>query len=324
MARVGKTTLAEVIYDRISYQFEASNFIACIREETTNCGLVTLQKQILSKILMERAINIWDNCEGMNTIRNRLCYKKVFLVLDDVDKEEHLTALTRSHDWFGLVSRIILMSRDNHLLKRHGLNDIYKVNELNNDEALQLFSLVAFKKPYLEENYVDLSKGFVKYAQGLPLSLKVLGSSLFGRVTNASKGAWDLLKGNPNKGFLDILQSFGSLKCFDLSGSQNLLETPNFTEVSSLETLDLEDVSDCLALGGIQDMNGEGYLEQLYKGGIAIKFPKFFVVPEFGSNYTCSMQEMFMINDDSVAAFYFDFDDRVYYIRSLNHEESNL
>ncbi|KAG7969808.1 hypothetical protein I3843_07G050300, partial [Carya illinoinensis] len=206
MGGAGKTTLAEVIYDRISYQFEASSFIACIREETRNRGLVSLQKQLLSKIFMEREINIWDDREGMNMIRNRLCNKKVFLVLDDVDKEQHLTALAGSHGWFGPGSRIILTSRDSHLLKRHGANNIYKVNELNNDEALHLFSLAAFKKPHPEENYLDLSKGFVKYAQGLPLALKVLGSSLFGRGTNAWKGAWDQLKANPNKGILDILQ----------------------------------------------------------------------------------------------------------------------
>ncbi|XP_042990470.1 disease resistance protein RPV1-like isoform X2 [Carya illinoinensis] len=206
MGGVGKTTLAEVIYDRISYQFEASSFIACIREVTRNHGLVSLQKRLLSKIFMEREINIWDDREGMNMIRNRLRNKKVFLVLDDVDRDQHLTALAGSHDWFGSGSRIILTSRDSHLLKRHGVNDIYKVNELNNDEALQLFSLAAFKKPHPKEHYVDLSKGFVKYAQGLPLALKVLGSSLFGRGTNAWKGAWDQLKVNPNKGILDVLQ----------------------------------------------------------------------------------------------------------------------
>ncbi|KAG6702797.1 hypothetical protein I3842_07G053300 [Carya illinoinensis] len=142
----------------------------------------------------------------MHMIWNRLCNKKVFLVLVDVDRDQHLTALAGSHDWFGSGSRIIFTSRDSHLLKRHGVNDIYKVNELNNDEALQLFSLAAFKKPHPKENYVDLSKGFVKYAQGLPLALKVLGSSLFGRGTNAWKGAWDQLKANPNKRILDILQ----------------------------------------------------------------------------------------------------------------------
>ncbi|XP_042988608.1 TMV resistance protein N-like [Carya illinoinensis] len=206
MGGVGKTTLAEVIYDRISYQFEASSFIACIREETRNRGLVFLQKQLLSKIFMEREINIWDDRDGMNMIRNRLFNKKVLLVLDDVDREQHLTALAGSDDWFGPGSRIILTSRDSHLLKRHGVKDIYKVNELNNDEALQLFCLAAFKKPHPEENYVDLSKGFVKYAHGLPLALKVLGSSLFGRGTNAWKGAWGQLKANASKGILDILQ----------------------------------------------------------------------------------------------------------------------
>ncbi|KAG2696288.1 hypothetical protein I3760_07G052300 [Carya illinoinensis] len=206
MGGVGKTTLAEVIYDRISYQFEASSFIACIREETRNRGLVSLQKQLLSKIFMEREINIWDDRDGMNMIRNRLFNKKVLLVLDDVDREQHLTALAGSDDWFGPGSRIILTSRDSHLLKRHGVKDIYKVNELNNDEALQLFCLAAFKKPHPEENYVDLSKGFVKYAHGLPLALKVLGSSLFGRGTNAWKGAWGQLKANASKGILDILQ----------------------------------------------------------------------------------------------------------------------
>ncbi|KAF5454832.1 hypothetical protein F2P56_024468 [Juglans regia] len=44
MVGVGKTTLAKVIYDRISYQFETSSFFASIREETRNRGLVSLQK----------------------------------------------------------------------------------------------------------------------------------------------------------------------------------------------------------------------------------------------------------------------------------------
>ncbi|KAG2696285.1 hypothetical protein I3760_07G052000 [Carya illinoinensis] len=198
MGGVGKTTLVEVIYDKISYQFEASSFIACISEETRNRGL----------IFMEREINIWDDHEGMNMIRNRICNKKFLLVLDDVDRENHLTALVGSHDWFGLGSKVILTSRDNHFLKRHGANDIYKVSELNNDEALQLFSLAAFKKSHPEENYVDLSKGFVKYDQGLPLALNVLGSSLFGRGTNAWKGLDSILT--------DILESFGCYPYFNI------------------------------------------------------------------------------------------------------------
>ena len=110
---------------------------------------------------MESEINIWDIREGINLLRNTLCDKKVFIVLDDVDLEEQLGALAGKHDWFSLGSRIIVTIRDSHLLKRRGVNDVYRAKGLDYDDALQLFSWRAFNKPYPEENYVDFSKGFV-------------------------------------------------------------------------------------------------------------------------------------------------------------------
>nr|XP_023911674.1 TMV resistance protein N-like [Quercus suber] len=212
MGGIGKTTLAQEIYKRISHNYEATNFIANIKEETKTRGLVSLQKQLLSKILMESEINIWNIPEGINLLKNTLCNKKVFIVLDDVDEEEQFGALAGKHDWFGPGSRIIVTSRDSHLLKICGVNDIYSAKGLSNDDALQLFSWRAFKKPYPEENYVDFSKGFVNYAQGLPLALKVLGSLLFAKRTEEWKSALDKLKEEPNKKILDILQiSFDGL-----------------------------------------------------------------------------------------------------------------
>ncbi|XP_041017979.1 disease resistance protein RPV1-like [Juglans microcarpa x Juglans regia] len=123
----------------------------------------------------------------------------------------------------------------------------------------------------------------------------------------------------------ELPPSFKSLCSLSILSLHNCKKLSIFPRViGSLSSLKIMDVSDCLALRGFEDVNGEGYLEQLYKGGTAIKFTKFFAVPEFGSNDACYTQEMFMINDDSVGAFYIGFDDRVYYIRSLNHEESNL
>ena len=161
---------------------------------------------------MESEINIWDVYEGINVIRNTLCNKNVFIVLDDVDGDEQLKALAGRHDWFGPGSRIILTSRDSHFLQRNGVDDVYNITGLNDDEALELFSWSTFKKPHLEENYVDLSKDFVNYAKGLPLALKVLGSSLFAKRTNEWKSALDKLKEEPNRTILDILQiSFDGL-----------------------------------------------------------------------------------------------------------------
>ncbi len=58
MGGICKTTLAQEIYKRISSNFEASSFIANVRKETKNQGLVPLQKQLLCKILMEKEISI--------------------------------------------------------------------------------------------------------------------------------------------------------------------------------------------------------------------------------------------------------------------------
>ena len=74
---------------------------------------------------MEVEINIWNVCEEINVIRNTLCKKKVFIVLDDVDEEEHLEALAMKHDWFGPGNRIIVTSRNSHLLTTCGVDDIY-------------------------------------------------------------------------------------------------------------------------------------------------------------------------------------------------------
>ena len=62
-----------------------------------------------------------------------------------MDRDEQLKALVGRHDWFGPRSRIILTSRDSHLLKRNGVDDIYTIKGLNDDEALELFSWGAFK-----------------------------------------------------------------------------------------------------------------------------------------------------------------------------------
>ncbi|XP_030932985.1 TMV resistance protein N-like isoform X2 [Quercus lobata] len=206
MGGMGKTTLAQEIYRRISSNFEASSFIANVREKTKNQGLVSLQKQLLFETLMEREI------KEIDVIRHRLRNKKVFIVLDDVDEEQQLEALAGKCDWFGAGSRIILTSRDSHFLKRNGVDYIYTIEGLKNDEALELFSWGAFKKTHPEESYMDLSMDFVNYAKGLPLALKVLGPLLFGKTMDEWKSALNDLKAVVGEKIMPILQiSFNDL-----------------------------------------------------------------------------------------------------------------
>jgi hypothetical protein len=208
MGGIGKTTLSEVIYETFSHQFEASCFITNISTH----DLVCFKRELIFEILAERDVNTWNDHRLRRVIKTRLCTKKVFIVLDNVDGEEQLKALAGSHDWFGEGSRIIITSRDRHLLNRY-VDDIYEVKVLNDVEALRLFSWKAFKKPHPEENYVELSKDIVSYAGGLPLALEVFGSFLYGREMDFWIGARNLLKEKPNAKILDILKiSFDGLE----------------------------------------------------------------------------------------------------------------
>ncbi|KAM5556241.1 disease resistance protein RPV1 [Rosa sericea] len=206
MGGVGKTTLARAVYEKISHQFEVCIFLANIREVSATLGLVRLQKQILSQILKEENVQVWDVYDGMTRIKRCVCNKAVLLVLDDVDQSEQLENLVGEKDWFGIRSRIIITTRNRHVLVRHGIEKPYEVRGLNKDEALQLFSWKAFRKYEPEEDYAEHSQSFVSYAKGLPLALKTLGSFLYKRSLDAWSSALKKLRNTPNRTVFDLLK----------------------------------------------------------------------------------------------------------------------
>ena len=213
MVGLGKTTLARVVYDKFSNEFEVSSFIANVREVSKKHGLGRLQKQLLAEILEERNINIWNDYDGVKMIKNRLRHKKVLLVLDDVDNLYQLNRLAGKHDWFGLGSWIIITTTGEHLLHQHGVDKIYKLGALNGHDALKLFCLKAFKNEQPKEGYVELSKTILHYAKGLPLALVTLGSFLVGRTIDEWQSALVSFKKVPKREIFDILKvSFDGLE----------------------------------------------------------------------------------------------------------------
>ncbi|KAJ9675649.1 hypothetical protein PVL29_024531 [Vitis rotundifolia] len=156
------------------------SFLANVREKSEyDFGLLQLQQQLLNDILKRKNREISNVHEGMNVIKNELSLRRVLVVLDDVDNLTQLIHLVGKHDWFGQGSRILITTRDRHLLDAHGVDKPYhEIEELNSKEALQLFSLYAFKQNFPQEDYKDLLDRMVKYAIGLPLALQVLGSHL--------------------------------------------------------------------------------------------------------------------------------------------------
>ncbi|KAK4570783.1 hypothetical protein RGQ29_029577 [Quercus rubra] len=206
MGGMGKTTLARVVYAMISNQFEACSFIANVREDFENKGLLWLQQQILKELLMCNDMNIPDVDSGILMIKKRLRYKKILLVLDDVNKLDQLNKLARENDWFGPGSRIIITTRDEHLLRIRKVDVIYEAKGLNDVEAFHLFNLKAFGDEHPIADYLELAKAFVRYANGLPLAIEIFGSFLFSKSKDEWKSALDRLKEYPEREILNVLR----------------------------------------------------------------------------------------------------------------------
>lgn len=211
---IGKTTIAKAVYNTIYNRFRYASFLANVRENSRHkSGLVKLQEKLLFELLGEQGIKLGNVDKGINVIKDRLCRKKVLLVIDNVDDVEQLQALVGGFDWFGLGSKIIITTRDKHLLTSHEIGLTYEVKKLNHVESLQLFSWNAFKRSEPDDTFFDVSNRAVLYAEGLPLALTVLGSDLCGRTIHQWKSALDKYKRSPNRKIQDILRiSFEGLE----------------------------------------------------------------------------------------------------------------
>ncbi|CAL8997435.1 unnamed protein product [Prunus brigantina] len=205
MGGIGKTTIARVVYDRISHEFEYKMFLADVRNVYEKSGVPHLQKQLLSMVGMKKD-DIWDAREGATLISRFLRHKKVLLILDDVNHLDQLEYLAGKHEWFGSGSRVLITTRNEHLLIAHGVERRSKVEGLGNDEALQIFCRKAFRKAYPEENHLVLSSCVVNYAKGVPLALKVLGSFFYGKDISAWKSAVDKLREVCNSEIMETLK----------------------------------------------------------------------------------------------------------------------
>jgi hypothetical protein len=134
-----KTSIAKTVYNQNFRSFEGSSFlsnVSTIAEKPD--GLLALQKQFVSDILMEDNLNI-DNIErGTAMIKKELGSKRILAVLDDVNELEQLNALARRRDWFGSRSRIIITTKDAQLL------NILEVDDVYGDQGIQVSPFFVF------------------------------------------------------------------------------------------------------------------------------------------------------------------------------------
>ncbi|KAH0745789.1 hypothetical protein KY285_007446 [Solanum tuberosum] len=219
MGGIGKTTLAKFIYMSNFYVFEGSSCVLNIREVSKQPnGLVKLQKQILSEILKKDKERVSCVDEGIVKISDAVSGKRVLLVLDDVDDSDQVNAVLGMKSLFYPGSKIVITTRQKHILNPHLVDKVYRVETLYRDESLELFSWHTFGKPHPVEGFLECSNEVVKRCGGIPLALRVLGSSLAGKNLDIWQSTINKLKVVPNNRIIELLKiSYESLEDDDKS-----------------------------------------------------------------------------------------------------------
>ncbi|XP_050365666.1 LOW QUALITY PROTEIN: disease resistance protein RPV1-like [Argentina anserina] len=226
MGGSGKSTLAKEVFYKMKRdeRFDVSGFVSISNGSSYSEkeALVELQKLLCGSFFGDSDINIDTVGRGIKMLKRVLYKKKVLIVLDNVDELDELKGLApgmqdEENSWAS-GSRLIITTRDRRTLTECLVREdkIYEIEKLNEEEASQLLCQKAFKKNDPPYGFEELSKRFLKYADGLPLALKVLGSHLSGRKAEIWSEVLDRHDKDLDKGILKVLQiSFDGLEDTD-------------------------------------------------------------------------------------------------------------
>ncbi|XP_057837034.2 disease resistance protein RPP5-like [Cryptomeria japonica] len=180
----GKTTLAKEFFNRKRSGYDGSSFLFDVRETAKKGELPWLQTKLLKDLLMEDRPKFHGTDEGIIYLRNCLAkalLQRFLIVIDDIDHIGQLDALLVT-DMLNPDSLVIVTTRDEKMLFRASIPLRYRMKEMNENHSRELFCWHAFQQPYPSRGFEDLVESFRIGCAGLPLSLQMLGSHVYGKT----------------------------------------------------------------------------------------------------------------------------------------------
>ncbi|XP_057990365.1 putative disease resistance protein RGA3 [Hevea brasiliensis] len=210
---LGKTALAQLVYndEKVKNYFEKKMWV-CVSDEFE-------VKLLVKKILECATNNEVPNLLGLEQLRIRLKEnlegKRYLLVLDDVWNEDQ-------KKWDDLKayllvgapgSKILVTTRSTRVASVMGVDSLYGLQHLAENEAWDLFEKLAFGEGHgavMNPNLIKIGKEMVKKCKGVPLAIRILGSLMRLKIKESEWSSIlesDLLKSfQTNENVLSVLK----------------------------------------------------------------------------------------------------------------------
>ncbi|RDX66495.1 TMV resistance protein N, partial [Mucuna pruriens] len=212
MSGIGKSTVARALYEKIANLYDYTCFIDNVSKIHRHSGQLGVQRRLLSPSSKENNLEICNFSEGTYLVWNRLHNARALVIFDNVDQMEQLQIFTGNRDsmlreCLGGGSRIIIISRDEQILKSHGVDDVYQVQPLDDEDAYELFCKNAFRGiETITRDYENMMYDVLSYVKGHPLAIQVLGSSMLRRSVSQWKSTLAKLREHTNKDIMNVLR----------------------------------------------------------------------------------------------------------------------
>jgi hypothetical protein len=178
MGGIGKTTLANVIFQELKSTYNASCFAKDLKDESDSLRILCDMLIQFGKDPKNLSINLVD---AQNMLKEFMVGKKVLIILDDIRDQDQVDDLLHPDilkDNAGIT--LIITTRHWDKIKDHvGENGKIEVDTLDEYAATKLFIFHSCGRGgSLPIKFCDIGGRIVKACNGLPLSLRVLGAFL--------------------------------------------------------------------------------------------------------------------------------------------------